>query len=208
MDKEVFNTIEKISKEHCRKTFGYLDEDDLKNEIWLICLDKLADYTEERGELEHFLRVSVHNRLVNRFKDITKSVRSPCPRCPFFDPGESPSDCSKFGDDRHLCKKWNNYQLSIESRNSLLNAAEQTEERSGKDNIVNSLAADELKLLVVGKIDKTYDHDLHLLISGGKLPKQRLKKLKKEIARVLALKTVEITVRGKNANSTQKREKR
>lgn len=197
MDQKVFDIISRISEEHCRKTFGYLDENDLKNEIWLICLEKLEDYNYERGELENFLRVSVKNRLVNRFKDITKSVRSPCPRCPFYDPGESPSDCGKYGDDRHLCKKWNNYQLSIESRNSLLNASEQPGERSGSDNIVNTLSARELKILVSGKIDKSYEHDLQLLVSGGKLSKQRLKKLKKEINRVLVEQPVQLTVKGK-----------
>jgi DNA-directed RNA polymerase specialized sigma24 family protein len=201
MDENTFNLIQRIAKEHSRRVFGYLDEDDLKNEIWLICMDKLADYTEERGSLEHFLRVSVHNRLVNRFKDITKSVRSPCPRCPFYDPEESPSDCAKFGDSRHLCKKWNNYQLSVESRNSLLNASEQTEERKGKDNILSSLEAKELKAQVTGKIDKDYEHDLELLTSGGKLSKQKLKKLKKEITRVLAFKPTPLTIRGKNAIS-------
>jgi hypothetical protein len=202
MDKEVAKIIQKISEEHCRKTFGYLDEDDLKNEIWVICLEKLADYNNERGELENFLRVSVKNRLVNRFKDITKSVRSPCPRCEFFDKGNSPSDCRKFGDDRHLCKKWNNYQLSIESRNSLLNASEQQGERADSENVVNTVAAHELQILVAGKIDKAYEHDLQLLVSGGKISKQRLKKLKKEISRVLTVeKSVQLTVRGKNAHT-------
>ena len=205
MNEEVFKIIKRISEEHCRKTFGYLDEDDLKNEIWLICLEKLADYNDERGELENFLRVSVKNRLVNRFKDITKSVRSPCPRCEFYDKGNSPSDCSKFGHDRHLCKKWNNYQLSIESRNSLLNASEQQEERADSENMINSIEARELQVLVAGKVDKAFEHDLQLLVSGGKISKQRLKKLKKEIARVLSIeKPVQLTIRGKHANSKQR----
>src|SRR5687767_13562075 len=103
MDPKIFEIIDRIAEEHSgpRKTFGYLNEDDLKNEIWAICLEKLKDFNEERGELEHFLRVLVKNRLVNRFKDITKSVRSPCPRCVYYDPDNSPSDCGKFGDDRH-----------------------------------------------------------------------------------------------------------
>lgn len=189
MDQKTFDIIEKIAIEHSRnlqrKPIGYLNRDDLKNEIWAICLDKLKDFNSDRGELEHFLRVSVKNRLVNRFKDITKSVRSPCSRCPFFDPGKSPSDCAKFGDDRHLCSKWRNYQLSIESRNSLLNASEHQVERQANDIASDKMAIAEFKDIVADKVGKNYRRDLEQLLSGGSVPKQKLKKLKKEILRVL-----------------------
>ena len=65
MDSKTFDIIERISNEHCFKTFGYLKEEDLRNEIWIICLEKLSDFNYDRGELEHFLRVSVKNRLIN-----------------------------------------------------------------------------------------------------------------------------------------------
>lgn len=107
LDPKVFDIINRISHEHSHKTFGYLDENDLKNEIWIICLEKLKDFDPSRGYLEHFLRTSVKNRLVNRFKDITKSVRSPCPRCPFYRHKEE-VDCVKFTDNKHQCNKWRN----------------------------------------------------------------------------------------------------
>jgi hypothetical protein len=206
MNERTFEIIDRISKEHCHKVFGYLDENDLKNEIWAICLEKIKDFDYERGELEHFLRVSVKNRLVNRFKDITKSVRSPCPRCEFYDPGNSPSDCRKFGDDRNECGKWRNYQLSIESRNSLLNATEQQVERSSADTMLNKMMGNELRNIIYEQIDKTFHYDLQQLMSGGKISKQRLKRLKREIIKILTEKNltdnslVEIKVRGKNAS--------
>lgn len=212
MDQKTFDIIDKIAREHSgrNKTFGYLDSDDLKNEIFLICLDKIGDYSEERGELEHWLRVIVKNRLVNRFKDITKSVRSPCPRCDFYDPGESPSDCLKYGDNRYLCNKWRNYQLSIESRNSLLNAAEPQTERQSEENVLDKMVGSELKDMVWSKIDKSYHRDLQELVSGGKISKQRMKRLKKEVVRILSEESekkplTQLTVRGKNASTTQGR---
>jgi hypothetical protein len=185
---DIYDLIKKIADEHCKsnKKFGYLSKTDIKNEIWVICLEKLKDFDSERGQLEHFLRVTVKNRLINKFKDITKSVRSPCPRCPYFDPGESPSDCARFGDDRHLCSKWHNYELSVQSRNSLLNASEQQIERETKFSTLSKIYSDEIKRLILDNIDKNFAYDFNELISGGKISKQRLKKLKKEIFRILS----------------------
>jgi hypothetical protein len=205
IDDRTFEIIDRISKEHSHKTFGYLTEEDLRNEIWTICLDKVKDFSYERGELEHFLRVTVRNRLINKFKDITKSVRSPCPRCEFHDPKNSPSECSKYGDERYECSKWRNYQLSIESRNSLLNATEQQIERASSDNMLNKLIGTELKDIIYQNIDKSFHHDLQQLMSGGKISKQRLKRLKREIINILTEKNltdnklVQLRVRGKNA---------
>jgi DNA-directed RNA polymerase specialized sigma24 family protein len=186
MDEYVFNIIDKISNEHCGKKFGYLDENDLKNEIWIICLEKLPDFNEDRGNLEHFLRVTVKNRLINRFKDITKTVKSPCHRCPYFDSG-SKVDCARFGTEKDKCDKWRNYQLSLESRNSLLNATEEKIERVSSDNTINKMITDEMKIKLEKVIDRQYLHDFNLLVSGGKLSKQKLKKLKKEITKKIKL---------------------
>lgn len=184
MDDKTFSVIERIAAEHSSKKFGYLTENDLKNEIWVICLEKLEDYSAESGELEHFLRVCVKNRLVNRFKEITKSVRSPCPRCPFFKEGQTP-DCGKFGEEKGLCGKWRNYQLSIESRNSLLNASEPQEERYIDTSALGKMASSEIKDLVLSKIEQKYKHDLNKLVSGQKLSKQKAKKLKVAILAIL-----------------------
>jgi hypothetical protein len=191
MDEKTFLIIQRIANEHSSKTFGYLTSDDLKNEIWAICLDKIKDFDYSRGELEHFLRVSVKNRLVNRFKDITKSVRSPCPRCPYYNPKNKESDCTKFFENKHECNKWRNYQLSIESRNSLLNATEQQGDRVTGDTALNRIISDEIKELVISEIDDAYHHDLQQLMSGGKISKQRLKRLKREIIRILTMKNID-----------------
>lgn len=186
MSKKTFEIIERIAKEHCKKKFGYLTEDDLRGEIWKICLEKLPDFDKEHGHLENFLRVVVHNRLINRFKDITKSVRSPCPRCPFYDLG-GPGDCAKFENDKYLCDKWRNYQLSIVSRNSLLNASEPKIEKIQKS-VIDSLLEREKKEEIIALIDPSFVVDIEQLLIGSKIPKKRLKALKKEVQRVLDMK--------------------
>src|SRR4051812_47077266 len=100
IDEETFRIIDRISREHSHKPFGYFAEDDLRNEIWVMCLNKLADFNTDRGQLEHFLRVSVKNALINKYKGVTKSIVCPCTRCPFFKPdalGENFKTCKKFG---------------------------------------------------------------------------------------------------------------
>lgn len=177
--------IEQISKEHSNNTFGYLTKDDLKNEIWVICLDAVKHYNKKRGPLENFLRVSVKKRLINKFKDVTKSVRSPCLRCEYYDKGNSPSDCSMFGDDRHLCKKWKNYQLSIESRNSLLNSVEHKNERVIEDNSLNIAMINELKEKIYANIDRSVLHDFNEFLGGKILPFQKMNRLKRTISEIL-----------------------
>lgn len=183
--KKILDVIEQISLEHSHNTFGYLTQDDLKNEIWVICLDALEHYNKDRGPVENFLRASVKKRLINKFKNITKSVKSPCLRCPFYDPGNSPSDCSKFGHDRHLCKKWKNYQMSVESRNSLLNAMEQKFDRLTCDNASNIAMLNEVKVLIYQHIDQSMLHDFNQLLNNGTLPSRKLNRLKDAIKEIV-----------------------
>lgn len=185
LTEEEISIITRIANEHSNKTFGYLDKDDLKNEIWVICLEKIGTYSEEKGKLENYLRVLVKNRLVNKFKDITKSVSSPCPKCPFYAPGVEPGDCAQFGEDKYQCNKWRNYQLSKNSRNSLLNAMEPQLERDIASNALNKMTFDEVVLIAGSGLNKKFQKDLLDLRNGNKLSNQRKKRLQREVAKVL-----------------------
>lgn len=185
LTEEEVSIITRIADEHSNKTFGYLDKDDLKNEIWIICLEKIGTYSEEKGRLENYLRVLVKNRLINKFKDITKSVSSPCPKCPFYAPGVKPGDCAQFGEDKYQCDKWRNYQLSKDSRNSLLNAVEPQLERDIGSNALNKMTFDEVVLIAGSGLNKKFQKDLLDLRNGNKLSNQRKKRLQREVAKVL-----------------------
>lgn len=184
MDEQTIKLIDKIAEEHSHKVFGYLDRSDLKNEIWVICLEQMKYFNGDRGHLEHFLRKSVKNRLINKFKDITKTVKSPCLRCPLYR-ANSEVDCSKFKQNKERCDKWHNYQLSVESRNSLLNASEYKTDRGGSDNTSDILAGKEICQIIINHIDTKFLHDFEQFLARGKLSKRRSGRLRKEIARIL-----------------------
>lgn len=220
----IYSLITRIANEHSNKKFGYLTNSDMKGEIWVICLERLEDFDFERGNLEHFLRCVVHNRLINRFKDMTKTVKLPCIKCPFYDKTNSTkienkelrknksryknnklgsvekitsndsltTDCRQFGHDKHLCDKWNNYNIHVNSRNSLLNASEQQVERKVDFNTIDKLYSEEIVAFLAEKINKNFLLEFKELINGGKISKQKLKKLRKEIFRVFEAENMEI----------------
>ncbi len=202
LDQTTFDLISKIAEDHSHKTFGYLSQEDLRSEIWVICLNLIKNYDYSRGPLENYLRRSVKNRLINKFKDITKSVRRPCGRCEFNDDNKNPH-CQKFGQDKYECDKWRNYELSVKSRNSLLNASESSIERERNSSALDSVVSDELKQFLAKNISPKYKRDLEELFDSGKLSKQRMKKLKREIAMILATRNqfVQIKVGGEDASS-------
>ena len=184
--------ISKIAREHRNKTFGFLDEEDIEQEIWSICLEKIDTFKSDSGDqsipdeekLEHYLRSIVSNRLVNRFKKITKSVRSPCPKCPYYKPDENPS-CGAFGEEYMSCDKYRNYQLSVESRNSLLVSVDSSQDRSDDYNLMDHLAGKEIIECVEKHISQELLYDFKSVMRRQKVPKHRMEKLKKEILRIL-----------------------
>jgi hypothetical protein len=72
-----------------------------------------------------------------------------------------------------------------------LNATEQQGDRVTGDTALNRIISDEIKELVISEIDDAYHHDLQQLMSGGKISKQRLKRLKREIIRILTMKNID-----------------
>lgn len=186
--------ITRISKEHSYNTFGYLDSEDLEGEIWRICLEVLPDFNKDEGHLEHFLRVSVKNRLVNKFKEITKSVRSPCTRCPYYDKESGESDCARYDNagtqkeptqERNQCDKWKNYQMSIVSRNSLLNPVEYKIEQEISDDAANKLIAKEFLDIIMSNVDEQDKKDIESLMSGSHVPKNKVQKLRQIVSQIV-----------------------
>lgn len=188
MDKKTFDIISNIANEHAsvafRKKFGYLTKDDLVNEIWVICLEAVKTYDSTVGPLENYLRKIAFNRIINRHKNITKSIKSPCPACPFQDIGNEP-DCLKFGLNKHLCDKWSKYMLSRDSRNALLNSVEQGMDREEDCRELDKIIGSELVHIVKDKIPKKYFRDFVKLISHEKISKLRFKRISREVKKIL-----------------------
>lgn len=188
MDQKTQEIIQRIAEEQAisanHKKFGYLKKEDLVNEVWIICLEKLPEFNKELGELEHWLRVVVSNRIVNKFKQINKFVRLPCIRCEYYAKKEDP-DCVMFGHEKMNCSKWANYQSSRESRNNLLNATEEKNDRYKNDSTLDSMMGHELVEMVKDRIPQKYQRDFNNFINHEKINKQKLKTLQKIIIRIV-----------------------
>lgn len=192
---EVVELITRISEEHSSNIFGYLEIEDLRSEIWIICLEALSEFDINTGKLENFLRASVKNRLINRFKEITKSVRPPCLRCEHACKNKPDTDCSlvknagtmarptKF---RMACQKWNKYELSVSSRNSLLNSTEYVQEEYHSNCPLNISANKELVEKLKSKIsDQEMLNDIQKLMDGISIDNKSMQKLKEKAMQIL-----------------------
>lgn len=77
LSQEVMNTIEKLATKHSSKPFGFYEKEDLYQEVWVICLEKLDTYRPEEGRLENYLSKVVRNQLINLYNARYKSTVLP-----------------------------------------------------------------------------------------------------------------------------------
>lgn len=192
MDNGAIEIVNKIANQHCHRTFGYFTEADLRQEIWLICLDKIDTFDPTSGKpnltyeekLEHYLRSIVSKRLVNKFKKVTKTVKKPCEACPYK------KDLQERGCERHhgndICaERWERYRISTESRNSLLACLEESRERESKHNFLDAMANREWIESIRDMVDEDLRFDLDEILGGRHISKHRLDKLSKNIREIL-----------------------
>lgn len=73
---QIEKVIEKVAQNHCHKKFDIHSENDIKQEVWIICLSKIKEFDFSRGQvdneeesLERFLNTVVSNRLANFYRD-------------------------------------------------------------------------------------------------------------------------------------------
>lgn len=75
---QVNQIIAKVARNHAQKTFENHDQNDIQQEVWIICLKALDKFDLEKikttdGDmlkaLEHFLNKAVQTRLYNLFRD-------------------------------------------------------------------------------------------------------------------------------------------
>lgn len=203
LDQETIDIINKIANYHARaadnRKFGYLKKEDITNEIWVICLEAIQEFDPKYGKLEHFLRVVTRNRLANQHKSILGFVRSPCPKCEFFDKDGIP-DCMQFGEDKHLCSKYAHYMTSKQSRSDLLVSSETKINREMEENVLERMVGKEFVAEIKPHLSNAFTNDFEKFITGAKISDQRFKKLKYEILRIMQElkdnKTTELTING------------
>lgn len=102
-ESEEFQTIQILAERFSNKTFAYYDKEDIKQEVWVICLESLHKYDPERSsaKLETFLFRVVSNELTNKYNKLFKKVNPPvkCRGCN--------SDC------KSQCEVWSKYLQNV-----------------------------------------------------------------------------------------------
>lgn len=165
--------IQKIADTYSLRAYSYIEIEDLKAEIWLICLELLntKKYKKTCGALENYLIVSVKNRLVNKFRTINRPVRSPCNRCLYFDKsnsGKYENNCKRFGSKRELCDKYERFEQSKESRLQIMNVTcnddfERYTTSSVLDNMITDETIDKIRAVLpkelLGDFNKIINHE-------------------------------------------------
>lgn len=182
-DPRVIEIIERIVKQTKVVPYGYQTSDDIKQDIWIICLNALKEWQPDKitadtdslaQAIEKFLRVTVNNRLVNRFKEVTKTVRSPCPRCQYYKDDE-PDFCLKYKFEKEKCSKFNKYLKSISRRNDLLNILEEPEERNNDLEWDNEMTARNIQQKIKESLPPELLEDFENMLNGVSISKNSIK---------------------------------
>lgn len=182
--KEESELIMKIADYHSNSRYAYMEKEDLASEIFLICMQALPHYKKRLGPLENFLRKTVKNRMANLFNQKMGALRRPCNSCKYHDEN-SPSECSKFGDNRHECKKWNKYSLSMTSRNSLMTSAETLGDRVDEKEASFSMMTQELIEQLRKELPKGLLNDFNRLVNNEKISKIKLQKIASAVKEII-----------------------
>lgn len=84
-DLEIFEVIEKVAENHKNKSFDCHSPEDIKNQVWVIALEKRGDFIYSRAKnkdpklaFESWLNVVISNRLKNFHRDKKKKNPENC----------------------------------------------------------------------------------------------------------------------------------
>ena len=163
-EQEVVDTINKVVNRYAHRfRFGYYDADDIKQEAFIIAMEALDRYDNDRP-LENFLAVHVKNRLSNFKRD--KFFRRP------KDP-----DAQTHG--KNDIKKFLMEPLNIE------NIRDENEvNMSTNDDFVEAIDVAELFLLIDQHLPITLRADYLRMMHGVYVPKPRREQIHQEIINI------------------------
>lgn len=164
-EEEVVETINKVVNRYAyRFKFGYYDTDDIKQEAFIIAMEALDRYDNDRP-LENFLAVHVKNRLSNFKRD--KFFRRPQD----FANGELPP--------RSEAKKFLMEPLNIENIRD-----EHEANMSDADDFVEAVDTAELFLLIDQYLPIALRADYLRMMHGVYVPKPRREQIHEEISSI------------------------
>lgn len=166
---EATPTINKIAKVKKRNDcFAYYTEDDIHQEVWILCLDALKRYKSTIAKLENFL----NNHVTNRIKNLKRDK--------YFRPD---AEVSETGPARIRMNLVNALPIGdgdlIGYNGSLLSGS-----RMSIDPLKN-LIADELSEYILSRLTSDLAISFYLVTHGNKLRKPMLEELQEAVANIL-----------------------
>lgn len=175
-EEEVVKIITNILNDIADKyTFGIYEKEDIKQEGFIIGLDRLKYFTNNKGELENFLRVSIISRLKNFKRDNYINIDRPCSKCDIFN-----INCEK-------CKKRRQNQTN---KLNLLNPIDIHSVVEEKKTSYEGCLLDSLEMIeLVDKINKElpveFREDYLRLKEGLSVPKARRERIEQLITEIV-----------------------
>lgn len=177
-EEEVLATIEKVSNVLARNaTFGYFDEDDIKQESFFICAEALEAYDNKRP-LENFLYTHLKNRLKNFKRDnlIRPIVR--CKNCKGLPDKELCDSCVKRLQ-LQRCK------MLIMYPNDIYKINENERSISADSDPAEDLYIENIISLIDEHLDVSFRADYLRIRDDVYVPQQRYDKIMAEIRRIV-----------------------
>lgn len=185
----IFNLV--ISKLAKKFVFSFRDEDDIRQEGFLLAVEGLERYDGKRP-LANFLYIHIRNRLCNFKRKHYIRIEPPCTRCPFhaFIP---PDGCKKFVDmmDCDLYARWHKRNIVKRNLSHTLEYGQVKHSGDDEDNMKYSdRAEDNLdKKEIFAIIDKHLPVNLRksylIMLNNGKVGKKEEEAVKLEIINIL-----------------------
>lgn len=170
MTDEEYQVVEQVANTIAPNfTFGYYEAEDIKQEIWIMCLEALPKFDKNRGaSLKTFLLVHCKNRLISLKRNKTSRIVLPClDKCPHWD--DELQECSKYRK-RSNCKDYSKWQSTINDKNKIFALMELDDtEAYYETDILEDIHKDELLSYIDENIPAKYRNNYLQFIEGGKL---------------------------------------
>lgn len=186
-EEKVCEIIERALLGLCSKfRFGYYEKEDMEQEGWIFAIEALESYSEDRGVLEHFLRVMIRNRFINLKRNKFSRYEPPCISCPFYDPDlkYSTNKCSEFLN-KDDCDKWAAWKKRNAAKTGLIRPLDLdsvTEDDIASEEFLSSINLSSILKKIDQNLPMELRSDFLKMLDGITIPKQKKEKVRQCLA--------------------------
>lgn len=195
--KEVENTIESIALQKANKynNIGYLDSEDIKQEVRIKCISVLPKYDPNNSsEMSAFLSVCAENKIRDLRRKIVYNHDSPCFKCPFWDDIAYASgyhDCLVFKYNKFCCDKFKKHEMFVQAKLSNSYPVDIDEQRVLDDSSENQISMIDMIDFIEHNIDKEFkdifDKLFKFKLDIGKLKQKEREAIMPELEKIISI---------------------